>query len=61
MLAEVAALEAPTADLLSRHVRGLLQNPAIARRIGEAALAYAERQGAALDRALDLLEPLLPA
>jgi hypothetical protein len=29
--------------------------------MGEAALTYAERQGAALDEALTLLKPLLPA
>ena len=61
MLAEVAVLEAETADDLARHVRGLLANPRIARRIGEAALSFAERQGAALDEALALLDPLLPA
>jgi hypothetical protein len=33
----------------------------IARRMGEAALAFAGRQGAALDQALGLLSPLLPA
>ncbi len=62
MLAEVAALEARDGDELARHLRGLFGNPAIARRIGEAALAYAERRGAAaLDAALALLDPLLPA
>jgi len=54
-------LEARNADDLARHVRGLLANPRIARRIGEAALSFAERQGAALDEALALLDPLLPA
>jgi 3-deoxy-D-manno-octulosonic-acid transferase len=39
----------------------LLANPAIARRIGEAASAYAGRQGAALEAAMALIEPLLPA
>jgi 3-deoxy-D-manno-octulosonic-acid transferase len=38
-----------------------LTYPLIARRIGEAALAYASRQGAALDAAMALIEPLLPA
>ncbi|HEV2530878.1 3-deoxy-D-manno-octulosonic acid transferase [Phenylobacterium sp.] len=61
MYVEVAALEAANAEHLARHIRGLLDNPMIARRIGEAALSYAERQGAALDRALALLDPLLPA
>jgi 3-deoxy-D-manno-octulosonic-acid transferase len=61
MFAEVAALEAADAAMLTRHIAGLLENPLIARRIGEAALSYAERQGAALDQALALLEPLMPA
>lgn len=61
LFAEAAAVEAPGGPALSRHIRGLLDNPAIARRMGEAALAFAGRQGAALDRAIGLLEPLLPA
>jgi 3-deoxy-D-manno-octulosonic-acid transferase len=61
LFAEAAALEAGDPAALARHIRGLLDNPAIARRIGEAALSYAERQGAALERALALIEPLLPA
>ena len=61
MFAECAAIEAEDADALARHLRGLLTYPTIARRIGEAALAYAGRQGAALDEAMTLLEPLLPA
>jgi 3-deoxy-D-manno-octulosonic-acid transferase len=61
MLADAAVIEAADADALARHIRGLLANPAIARRIGEAAGAFAGRQGAALDAALELLEPLLPA
>lgn len=61
MFAEVAALEAADGAALARHLRGLLTYPRIARRIGEAALSYADRQGEALDAALDLLEPLMPA
>ena len=61
MFAEAAAIEAADGVALSRHIRGLLANPAIARRIGEAAAAYAGRQGAALEAALALIEPLLPA
>jgi 3-deoxy-D-manno-octulosonic-acid transferase len=61
LFAEAAAVEAADAPALARHLRGLLDNPQIARRMGEAALAYANRQGAALNRALDLLQPLLPA
>ncbi|MET0271943.1 MAG: 3-deoxy-D-manno-octulosonic acid transferase [Phenylobacterium sp.] len=61
MLAEVCAIEAADPAALTRHVRGLLANPRIARRMGEAGLAYAGRQGAALDAALALIDPLLPA
>jgi 3-deoxy-D-manno-octulosonic-acid transferase len=61
LFAEVAALEAADPAALTRHIRGLLGNPMIARRIGEAALTFAERQGAALDEALTRLAPLLPA
>jgi 3-deoxy-D-manno-octulosonic-acid transferase len=61
MLAEAAAIEAPDGAALARHIRGLLANPVIARRMGEAAGAYAGRQGAALAGALTLLDPLLPA
>ena len=61
MFAEAAAIEAADGEALSRHIRGLLANPVIARRIGEAAAAYAGRQGAALAAALALIEPLLPA
>jgi 3-deoxy-D-manno-octulosonic-acid transferase len=61
LLAEAAAIEASDTPALARHLRGLLDNPVIARRMGEAARAYADRQGAALATALDLLDPLLPA
>ncbi|UTP39110.1 3-deoxy-D-manno-octulosonic acid transferase [Phenylobacterium sp. LH3H17] len=61
MFDEVAAIEAADGAILARHLRGLLTEPLIAPRIGEAALAYAERQQGALDQALALLEPLLPA
>ena len=61
LLADAAVIEAADAAALARHVRGLLVNPVIARRIGEAAADYAGRQGAALEAALALLQPLLPA
>ena len=61
MFALAAAIEAPDATALGRHIAGLLANPVIARRIGEAALDYAGRQGAALSAAMALIEPLLPA
>jgi 3-deoxy-D-manno-octulosonic-acid transferase len=59
--ARAAAIEAAEKAALARHVRGLLDNPIIARRMGEAALGYAQAQGAALDAALARLAPLLPA
>ena len=60
MFEEVAALCAPDGATLTRHLRGLLDNPAIARRMGEAALAHAAQYGAALEAALMQLTPLLP-
>ena len=61
MFAEAAVIEAADTTALARHIQGLLANPVIARRIGEAAGAYAARQGAALASAMTLIEPLLPA
>ena len=58
---EAAAIEAADAGALARHLRGLLDNPIIARRMAEAALGFASRQGAAFDQALARLDPLLPA
>jgi len=60
MFERVAAIEARDEAELGRHLTGLLDYPHIARRIGEAGLTYAEAQGAALDQAMALLEPLLP-
>jgi len=61
LLAEAAVIEAADPEALARHLRGLLTYPHIARRIGEAALVHAERQGAALKSAMTLIHPLLPA
>jgi 3-deoxy-D-manno-octulosonic-acid transferase len=61
MFAEVAAIEAIDGAALARHLKGLDAFPHIRRRIAEAGLDYAARQGAALDAALGLIEPLLPA
>ncbi|WP_374573159.1 3-deoxy-D-manno-octulosonic acid transferase [Phenylobacterium sp.] len=61
MFIEAAAIEAVDGEHLARHMRGLIDNPMIARRFGEAALSYAERQGYALDEAMARLAPLLPA
>lgn len=61
LFADAAAIEARDAAALGRHIRGLLDYPPIARRMGEAALDHAARQNRAVDAALDLLTPLLPA
>jgi 3-deoxy-D-manno-octulosonic-acid transferase len=61
MFAEVAAIEAADVAALARHLRGLTTYPHIRRQVSEAGLDYAARQGAALDAALALIEPLLPA
>lgn len=60
LYAEGAAIAAADATALARHVAGLIAYPAIARRTAQAARVYALRQNAALDQALDLLQPLLP-
>ncbi|MDP3173791.1 MAG: 3-deoxy-D-manno-octulosonic acid transferase [Phenylobacterium sp.] len=60
LFAWAGAVEATDEAALARHMAGFADNPQVARRTGEAALACAERQGQALDRALALLEPLLP-
>jgi 3-deoxy-D-manno-octulosonic-acid transferase len=59
--AEAAAIAAPDAAALARHLRGLLAYPHIARRIGEAARTYAARHDGGLAEAMARLEPLLPA
>jgi 3-deoxy-D-manno-octulosonic-acid transferase len=59
MLADAAAIQAADPGALDRHLEGLLANPQIARRIGEAALDYAGRQSAALDEVLPLIEALV--
>ncbi len=61
LLAEVAAIRANDDGALGRHIRGLLDNPIIARRISEAALAFAKRQGAALEETMAQLDPLIPS
>lgn len=58
MAAEAAVILAADAEALARHVEGLLTYPQIARRLGEAALDYSQRQNAALDAALPLIEAL---
>ncbi len=55
-----AALQAGTEAELTRLMHELLAEPARARRIGEAARAYAATKSAALDDAWSELEPLLP-
>ena len=59
MLPEAAAIRARDDAALARHIEGLLAHPQIARRIGEAAQAYAQRQNATLAAALPLIESLV--
>ncbi len=61
MFDRVAALPAADGIELRRHLTGLLAYPDLRRQVGEAGLDFAEAQGAALQAALALLEPLLPA
>lgn len=61
LFALAAAIEARASGDLARHLKGLADFPHIGQRMGEAALAYAESQEGALDQAMTLLEPLLPA
>jgi glycosyltransferase involved in cell wall biosynthesis len=51
---------APDEAALARHIRGLLDNPVIATRMGAAGRAYAARQGETLESAWRRIEPLLP-
>ncbi len=60
MLDEACALIACDGADLRRKLAGLLGQPALRRRMGEAALGYAARQGESLSAALDDLAPLLP-
>lgn len=60
LFAAGAALEAADAGALARQVAELLADPDRAREIGEAGLAYAERQQGALEDAMGRLDPLLP-
>lgn len=60
LFAEAAAIEAPDAAALARHIRGLIAFPHIARRMGEAARSYAARHDGGLGEAMGRLQPLLP-
>lgn len=60
MFDAAAAIEAVDIAALGRDLRALLVDPSRARRMGEAAKAYAGRQGEALAAAVALIEPLLP-
>jgi 3-deoxy-D-manno-octulosonic-acid transferase len=59
MATEAAVIPATDPAALARHIEGLLTYPQIARRLGEAALAYSARQNAALGAALPLIEALV--
>jgi len=60
MAARGCAVEVWDGPELAREIRARLDDPDRLRRMGEAALAYAREQDAALDVALAVLEPLLP-
>ncbi|HEX5379801.1 MAG TPA: 3-deoxy-D-manno-octulosonic acid transferase [Phenylobacterium sp.] len=60
MLACVACIQAADAAALARHLGGLLAHDIVRRQMSDAALDYAERQGAALEMALTELKPMLP-
>ena len=60
MFDEVCALTARDGPDLRRKLAGLLADPMLRRRMREATLGYAARQGQALEDALEDLEPRLP-
>ena len=60
MLDEVCALLARDGTDLRRKLAGLVADPVLRRRMREAALAYAGRQGQALETALEAIASLLP-
>jgi 3-deoxy-D-manno-octulosonic-acid transferase len=61
LVAEGGARLVADGAALTEALRGLLAEPSQAHAMGDAALAYAGRQGAALDRALDLLSSMIPS
>lgn len=61
LFAEKAAVRAADPTALASHIADLLAHPALALRMGEAAQAFADRQGEALEAAMALIAPLLPA
>ncbi len=60
MAADGAAIQVAAVSDLRGAIEGLLGDAHARERLANAALAYAGRQGAQLDRALAALEPLLP-
>lgn len=61
MLDAVAVIEAKDEAELARHLKGLMANPQIRRQMSDAALAYAARQGSALETVMDVILPLVDA
>lgn len=61
MLDAVAAIEARDDADLARHLKGLSSNPQIRRQMSDAALAYAARQGSALETVMAAVLPLVDA
>lgn len=61
MVERGCAVEVADGRELAEQVRRMLDDPALSRRMGDAALAFARDQDSTLDDALAALEPLLPA
>ena len=61
MLDAVAAIEAPDEAAIARQLKGLIANPQIRRQMSDAALAYAGRQGSALETVMAAVLPLVDA
>ncbi len=61
MLDVVAAIEVADGPELTRSLTGLIAHPHIRQQMTDAALAYAARQGAALDTVMSALLPLIDA
>jgi len=61
MLDMVGAISARDEGDLTRHLKGLIANPHIRRRLADAALAYAARQGSAREVVMGAILPLIDA
>ncbi len=61
LIAQGGALQVADTAGLTQALSRLFVDPRLTRKMGDLALAHAQHQGETLDRALTLLEPLLPA